>query len=208
VTGSKDTTEAGGPKPPRRPRTKLSPRERTNNYRKQIDKYTLWNDTQLALRFGDAGQYVKELCEIEQELHRRWNGRTRSALKLHTDRQKLVHILLHEYPKAAKELGLSPEAAAQSSESRPANKNQKALTEREEKIWEVIRRGSKGRQYCRELDSANIAPRRDGVWKEGPRKYEAAYHLGSPWRHRIEDEKAKIRSKTQALKLAGALASE
>lgn len=80
------------------------------------------------------------------------------------------------------------------------------LTDRKKKIWEVIQCGSKGRQYCRELDNAGIVPPRNGVWRDGPRKYVAAYELGVPWRHRIEDEKAKIRRKGK--KLAGALAGE
>lgn len=87
-----------------------------------------------------------------------------------------------------------PEATARSADGR------------ELKIWEVIQRGTKGRQYCRELDNANIAPLRKGVWEDGPRKYLAAYNLGKPWRHRIEDEKDKIRRK--ALKLASERASE
>ena len=92
-----------------------------------------------------------------------------------------------------------------STETKAANKSQ-PLTEREGKIWAVIQQGNKGRAYSRELDNANIAPRRDGVWKDAPRKYAAAYDLGGPWPHRIEDEKAKIRRKAE--KLAGALASE
>jgi hypothetical protein len=58
------------------------------------------------------------------------------------------------------------------------------------------------------LDNAGIAPSRSGVWKDGPRKYLPAYDLEQPWRHRIEDEKSKIRRKAEAAKLADALASE
>lgn len=78
------------------------------------------------------------------------------------------------------------------------------LTDREKKILAVIERGTSGRQYCRELDNAGIAPLRSGVWKDGPRKYLAAYDLGQPWRHRIEDEKSKIRCKAKKAKLASA----
>jgi len=85
-----------------------------------------------------------------------------------------------------------------------ANGQQKPLKDRENRILEVIRRELKGRIYCRELDNAVIAPPRNGVWKEGPRKYMAAYDQGSPWRHRIEDEKSKIKRKA---KLAGVLAA-
>ena len=82
------------------------------------------------------------------------------------------------------------------------------LTDREGKIWEVIQRVAGGRQYCRELDNAKIAPPRKGVWNDGPRKYLAAYDMGKPWRHRIEDEKSKIRRKAKAAKLIATLASE
>lgn len=78
-------------------------------------------------------------------------------------------------------------------------------TAREIRIWEIIQRGSSGRIYCRELDHAGITPVRRGVWADGPRKYVAAYDLGAPWRHRIEDEKYKI---TQKAKLANQLAGE
>jgi hypothetical protein len=91
-------------------------------------------------------------------------------------------------------------------EIEPTSKEQKSLDDRDEKIWKIIQRGSRGLQYCRELDNANILPLRSGVWRDGPRKYAAAYGQGSPWRHRIEDEKSKIRRK--ATKLAGERASE
>jgi len=78
------------------------------------------------------------------------------------------------------------------------------LDSREMKIWKVIQRGVKGPQYCRELDYARVAPQRRGVWKDCPRNYLSAYREGKPWRHRIQDEKAKIRRKAE---LAG-LASE
>jgi len=80
------------------------------------------------------------------------------------------------------------------------------LTDREKNIWLVIQRGARGRQYARELDNAEIAPPKVGVWKDGPRKYLAAYNLGGRWPHRIEDEKSKITRK--AKKLASALAGE
>ena len=74
------------------------------------------------------------------------------------------------------------------------------LTQREGEIWGIIQRGSKGLQYCRELDRAKIAPLRRGTWKDCPRKYASAYLEGKPWRHRIQDEKSKIQHKA---KLAG-----
>ena len=78
------------------------------------------------------------------------------------------------------------------------------LTNREKKIWVVIQQGTNGLQYCRELGKIGVAPKRKGVWKDGPGSYVSAYQKGKPWRHRIQDEKSKIRRKA---KLAG-LASE
>jgi len=69
------------------------------------------------------------------------------------------------------------------------------LTDREEKIWEVIQRGSRGLQYCRDLEAAHINPRRKGVWKDCPRAYPAAYKESQLWRHRIQDEKSRIQRK-------------
>jgi hypothetical protein len=67
----------------------------------------------------------------------------------------------------------------------------------------VIQRGVKGLQYCRELDSAGIAPLRSGVWKDCPsRKYESAYKEGQPWRHRIQREKSKVQSKALRVETA------
>jgi hypothetical protein len=88
-----------------------------------------------------------------------------------------------------------------------AKKRTKGLTAREKAIWNIIQRGVKGPQYCRELDSAGIAPLRRDIWKDCPRKYESAYLQGEPWRHRIQDEKSRVRRKAE---LAGParLASE
>jgi hypothetical protein len=81
-----------------------------------------------------------------------------------------------------------------------------ALTEREEKILEVIQRGAVGLLYCRELHIQGIRPLRSGVWEDCPAgTYPAAYMLGDSWRHRIQDEKSKIKRKA---KLAKTLASE
>jgi hypothetical protein len=98
---------------------------------------------------------------------------------------------------------LEKELRIHSMESNPLNKA-KPLTQREERIWAVIRNGSTGPQYCRELGNAKIAPRRSGVWRDCPRTYISAYKQGEPWCHRIQDEKSKIRRKAE---LAG-LASE
>lgn len=76
------------------------------------------------------------------------------------------------------------------------------LSEREKKIWEVIQRGSKGATYCRELHAAGITPRKKGVWVGAPPNYIAAYKESAVWRHRIQDEKSKIRRKAELAKLA------
>ena len=78
------------------------------------------------------------------------------------------------------------------------NRQRKPLSGREKQLLEVIQRGLKGRAYCRELDNAHIPPRKTGVWRDCARKYVAAYDLGGPWRHRIEDEKNKIKRKAEA----------
>jgi hypothetical protein len=103
---------------------------------------------------------------------------------------------------------LESEAKLRAAQTKSKPEERPQLTDREKKIWEIIQRVAGGRLYCRELDNSQIAPRKSGVWKDAPRKYLAAYDLGKPWRHRIEDEKAKIRRKAEAAKLAGALASE
>jgi hypothetical protein len=82
------------------------------------------------------------------------------------------------------------------------------LTEREENIWTIIQRGPKGRLYCRELDGAGIRIRKVGIWKGAPPTYTAAYDADKPWRHRIEDEKYKIKQKAKLAKLAPKLAGE
>jgi hypothetical protein len=82
------------------------------------------------------------------------------------------------------------------------------LTERDKKILEVIQRGSKGPAYCRELDNAHIGPRREGAWKGAPSTYAAAYRVGEPWRHRIQDEKSKINRKAKLAKTRNSLAGE
>jgi hypothetical protein len=82
------------------------------------------------------------------------------------------------------------------------------LTERENKIYKVICRNSKGMQYCRELDAAAIKPRRGKSWQGCPGTYAGAYLVGDPWRHRIQDEKTKIRRKAELAKTRKPLASE
>jgi hypothetical protein len=112
---------------------------------------------------------------------------------------------------AAAKAAPAPASAAHTAKKEPthgAPKPVDVISEREMRVFKVSQRVAGGRQYCHELDNAGIAPPRKGVWEDGPRKYLAAYGLGQPWRHRIEDEKYKIRRKATAAKLAGALAGE
>jgi hypothetical protein len=74
-----------------------------------------------------------------------------------------------------------------------ADKKHGPLNDREQKIWDVVKRGVKGAQYCREIHAVGVRP----VWKNGPPTYPGAYQLGKPWCHRIQDEKYKIRRKAQ-----------
>jgi hypothetical protein len=83
-----------------------------------------------------------------------------------------------------------------------------APNDREKKIWEVIQRGAKGLAYCRELERAGVKPRRIKSWKGCPGTYPAAYQVGKPWRHRIQDEKSKIRAKAELSKTRKTLAGE
>jgi hypothetical protein len=92
----------------------------------------------------------------------------------------------------------APISASEPARGQPPKMND--LTRREEEIWEVIQRGSKGLQYCRELESAGIRPRRQGIWKGSPSTYPAVYLQGAPWPHRIQDEKSKIAKKAQLAK--------
>ncbi len=137
--------------------------------------------------YGEAAPYVKQLAEIEWNKKIQWSM-SDNAAESHRDREDLLRIISREYPEAARKLGLPLT-------ERPAHQS---LTNREQKIWEVIQRGATGLQYCRELDHAGIAPPRKGrVWEGGSRKYEVAYQSGEPWRHWIQDEKSKIRRKAQ-----------
>lgn len=84
-----------------------------------------------------------------------------------------------------------------------ANKHSKPLDDREQKIWEVIRRGVRGMTYCREIDAARVSPPRKGIWRDAPRKYVAAYQSGDKRLvHWIQDEKSKTRRKAVLAGLA------
>jgi len=50
----------------------------------------------------------------------------------------------------------------------------KPLTEREEKLWDLIRRGLRGTAYCREVDRKKISPPRKGIWTWQPTRVAAS----------------------------------
>ena len=141
----------------------------------------------------------------------------RTAAQTHRGRHTARHHLAMEVNRLQAEVANRYEIEVRELEYRivpaPAvdahreGKQQKPLTRRELKMWAIIQRGTKGLQYCRELDKAGVAPLRRGAWKDCPRKYESAYLQGKLWCHRIEDEKFKVKRKA---KLAGLekLASE
>lgn len=152
-----------------------------------------------AARRGRLNTYstAKVLKEIAHRIKERLTSEQRSAL------DNLRVRFAHE-----KEVARQAATAEPLVEPRqePHTVEQVHLTLREQKIWEVIQLGSTGPQYCRELQNANIRLPRTGVWRECPAgTYPAAYHLGEPWRHRIQDEKSKVRRKAH---LAKTLASE
>jgi hypothetical protein len=127
------------------------------------------------------------------------------------DHWEEFHALTAQINKVKLELarrGIIPGASVLTSEGIEANgaaapnadKQLVQLSEREQKIWRVAQQGSRGLQYCRELEAAHIKPRKKGVWKDCPASYPAAYQQGKPWRHRIQDEKYKIRRKAELAK--------
>jgi hypothetical protein len=73
-----------------------------------------------------------------------------------------------------------------------------ALTGREKKIWEVVQRGSRGMQYCRELHAAGLRPRRRWITRNCPGTYIAAGR-DKYWLGMIQDEKSKVRHKAELL---------
>ena len=100
--------------------------------------------------YGEAAPFVKQLAEVTWNTKIQWNSRDKAeSLRL---RAELIEHISREYPEAARKLGLPP-----IEEPIPQR-----LTNRETKIWEVIQRGHKGLQYCREVDNAGVAPPRTG----------------------------------------------
>jgi hypothetical protein len=108
------------------------------------------------------------------------------------DVEQVAHDLIKRWREKGEEIRSSSVPAEPSPRSR--------LGDREKKIWKVIQRGSKGPQYCRELDNEKVSPRtrwkRDGC----PSTYLAAfYHPDPTWRQRIQNEKSKVHRKALSL---------
>lgn len=144
------------------------------------------NDADLWQEYGEAAPYVKQLAEIKWNEKNQWNMGV-DAADSHRKGEYLVQLIFRKYPEAASKLGISVTPKPQ------------LLTDRERKLWEVIRRGARGSQYCREVDNAGIAPPRKGIWERegGPRTYEGAYMSNERLRQWIQDEKSKTQRKAQ-----------
>ena len=72
------------------------------------------------------------------------------------------------------------------------------LTDREQKIWEVIQRGTEGAEYSRELHNAGLRPRKGWIKRGCPGTYTAAYmDPDTHWRQMVQDEKSKISRKAE-----------
>jgi hypothetical protein len=68
------------------------------------------SDADLWPEFGKAGQWVRQLAEIEWKLEVQWNSEG-IPLELRHKRDELIQIICREYPEAAKKLGLPRPAA-------------------------------------------------------------------------------------------------
>jgi hypothetical protein len=145
----------------------------------------------------NAHRTAKVLKEVRNRVEEKLTGSLSNA-------RDEVRIQIVEQKPAARQAATA-EPLIEPQQKPPAAK-QVQFTPREQKIWEVIQRGLSGPLYCRELKNAGVGLLRTGVWKDCPAgTYPAAYLLGEPWCHRIQDEKSKIKRKA---KLAKTLASE
>ena len=157
------------------------------------------NLIRLAAYFTDQTEQPRDAA-FDALMERGWNAiaASRRATAQQTSRQ------LNYEPQASQpQNSETPQA-----ETKPTSQEQKPLTTREEKLWEIIQRGLRGTAYCRDVDAARVSPPRKGIWTGGPRTYIAAY-LSRDQRlvHWIQNEKSKIRRKAELLGLVK-LASE
>ena len=163
-----------------------------------VELADLWRE------YGEAAPLVKRLADIEwdRKIQRNMGG---DPLQAYRDRRDLIQIICTEYTEVAKKLELQSqgslasnnEEAAQSVESKSTNKQQKPLTDREQKIWGVIQHGSVGAQYLRELHDAGLRPPKRWVERGCPGTYRGIAAEKSNWRQSAYDEKCKVRRKAQ-----------
>jgi hypothetical protein len=141
------TGEKQGQSPRAENSDKTTQNERPS-YQEQVEKYSRWNETELAVKFGEAGQYVNQLCKIDRKLKGNWSRRSETALELHNNREALVAILLRDYPEAAQELGLRMAERVKgepehSNTASPAENNAKTTSESKPTLpatWDELRK--------------------------------------------------------------------
>jgi len=148
-----------------------------------------------AARVGrlDANRTGRVLKEIANQIKERLAPVQKSALDG-------LRVRFAQGKQAARQAATAEPIVEPQQEPRAAKQVQ--LKRREQGIWNVIQRMSKGRQYCREEDGVDIRIQKTGVWRGAPPTYTAAYDAGKPWRHRIEDEKCRIKRRAMLAKLA------
>ncbi|HET6143878.1 MAG TPA: hypothetical protein VFE02_10235 [Candidatus Acidoferrales bacterium] len=92
---------------------------------------------------------------------------------------------------------LERQALEQSADNEPVEEAAIPLTEREGKLWSVIKQGVDGLAYCREVDRTGVRPRKKWLAASCPGTYTGAYLLGLPWQKRIQDEKYRVQKKAE-----------
>ena len=137
---------------------------------------------------------AERLSQVREEFERR-----ASRGELSTFAGKVLARDFHRLEKAERAAGKFAERH-DTAGAPNVGKQHMQLTSRERRICTVIRQGARGLQYCRELDRAGVKPRRSGTWRACPGTYPAAYQAGEPWRHRIQDEKSKVRRRAELAK--------
>lgn len=74
----------------------------------------------------------------------------------------------------------------------------RSLTRRDLKILQIIKQGSEGAQYLRELHVAGLRPRKGWIQRGCPGTYAGIATESDPkWLQRAQDEKSKIRRKAE-----------
>jgi hypothetical protein len=121
-----------------------------------------------------------------------WEVLTEGGAELSAQENEIDGILERE--------GLTPlldgKATAAIGRKATSQRKTQTLNKREQKIWEVVQRGLKGAQYCRELHNADVRPRKSWTDRDCPGTYPSAY-LEVRWRQMVQDEKTKISRKAK-----------